>query len=480
MTPEIIQVLGGVYIDRFHKWRSFLREGGDDEGGALESIEQSLLALRVIRRVLIAGYDFPNRHSEMQEFWKILTTQLGDMLWLILHETSLQPYVKKLIEKHLVQIAKLHLEMVRTHPAGFALLPGSADLGRAYWGLIVQFGQTFGSQTPLTSASIDTDGDLDEKDMPVMEEITLKGLLLLRGCLKMVFNPQQTFKYQKAEDKEEKIRSTEFMKKDLLSEYFVSEMMETLVTRFFVFRPRDLRDWEEEPEEWERREEGEGDVWEFSIRSCSEKLFLDLVINHKDLLVPSLLQVFQKVASKCLSNSNYCSTNSLGLQNTEILHKDSIYAAIGLAAPVLEQKLDFQGFLTSALVAEVQVQRPGYNILRRRIAIILGQWLPVKEGLDRPLVYQIFQHLLDRTDQLNDQVVRVTAGRQLKNIVDPFEFAAEPFMPYAPNILGRMMELTKEVELPETKIALLNTISVIVLKMEQHVISSNSHFGELS
>ena len=120
----------------------------------------------------------------------------------------------------------------------------------------------------------------------------------------------------------------------------------------------------------------------------------------------------------------------------------------------------------------MQVHQPGYNILRRRVAIILGQWLPVKEGLDRPLVYQIFQHLLDKSDHLNDQVVRVTAGRQLKNIVDPFEFAAEAFMPYAPNILGRMMELTEEVELPETKMALLNTISVIVLKMEQNVRAS--------
>ncbi len=165
-----------------------------------------------------------------------------------------------------------------------------------------------------------------------------------------------------------------------------------------------------------------------------------------------------------------------GLQNTEVLHKDSIYAAIGLAAPVLEEKLDFQAFLTSTLVSEVLVQQPGYNILRRRIAIILGQWLPIKEGLDRPLVYQTFQHLLDKEDPLNDQVVRVTAGRQLKSVIDPFEFASEPFMPYAPNILGRMMELTKEVELPETKMALLNTISVIVLRMERHVQSPITAF----
>ena len=159
------------------------------------------------------------------------------------------------------------------------------------------------------------------------------------------------------------------------------------------------------------------------------------------------------------------------MHNTDVLLKDSIYAAIGIAAPVLERNLefDFESFLNNTLVEEVQISQSGYNILRRRAAVILGQWLPVKEGLNRPLVYQIFQHLLDKRDQMNDQVVRVTAGRQLKNVVDPFEFVAEPFMPYVPNILSSLMALIEEVELPDTKLALLNTISVMVTKMEQHV-----------
>ena len=159
------------------------------------------------------------------------------------------------------------------------------------------------------------------------------------------------------------------------------------------------------------------------------------------------------------------------MHNTDVLLKDSIYASIGIAAPVLERNLDFDfgSFLNNTLVEEVQITRSGYNILRRRAAVVLGQWLPVKEGLNRPLVYQIFQHLLDKRDQMNDQVVRVTAGRQLKNVVDPFEFVAEPFMPYVPNVLSSLMALIEEVELPDTKLALLNTISVIVTKMEQHV-----------
>ena len=159
------------------------------------------------------------------------------------------------------------------------------------------------------------------------------------------------------------------------------------------------------------------------------------------------------------------------MHNTDVLLKDSIYASIGIAAPVLERNLDFDfgSFLNNTLVEEVQITRSGYNILRRRAAVVLGQWLPVKEGLNRPLVYQIFQHLLDKRDQMNDQVVRVTAARQLKNVVDPFEFVAEPFMPYVPNVLSSLMALIEEVELPDTKLALLNTISVIVTKMEQHV-----------
>lgn len=129
--------------------------------------------------------------------------------------------------------------------------------------------------------------------------------------------------------------------------------------------------------------------------------------------------------------------------------------------------MDFGAFLSSTLAPEVQIEAPGYNILRRRIAIVLGQWMPVKEGLDRPLVYQIFQHLLDPNS--NDQVVQVTAGRQMKNVIDPFEFTAEGFQPYANTTIKRLMGLIEQVELTETKRALLDTLSVIVLKMEHHV-----------
>ncbi len=296
-TPEIVDVLVRIYSNKVNEWQTVLESGNGDEERFRDAAERSLLAIRILRRLIIAGYDAPNRDILVQQFWNQISFQLDGFLSLILQGSlSANANARGLIEKHLIQIAKFHLEMVKTHPSGFALLPNSVDLARAYWRLVFRFGKTFGSQTPTPAAKIGHDGDADEEGPAILEELSLKGLLLLRGCLKMVFSPAQTFKYQRAEDKEEKACSMKLIKNTLLTEDFVREMMETVVTQFFVFRSRDLRDWVEEPEEWERREEGEGDVWEFSIRCCSEKLFLDLVINFNNLLVEPLLSVFQNVA----------------------------------------------------------------------------------------------------------------------------------------------------------------------------------------
>lgn len=98
---------------------------------------------------------------------------------------------------------------------------------------------------------------------------------------------------------------------------------------------------------------------------------------------------------------------------------------------------------------------------------MLGQWVSIKISEEnRPLVYQIFQHLLDRSDPLNDQVVRVTAGKHFRHVVDEWEFNPKAFLPFASPILTAIMALIEEVELTETKMALLNTISVVVERME--------------
>jgi hypothetical protein len=296
VAPEIFNVLGTIYVNKVQTWQTFFQDGGDDEGGAIESIDNSLLAIKIIRRLLIAGYDFPGREKDVQEFWTLTRTHLGDFLQYVTPENSpLATEVQRKIEKHLMQLAKLHLTMATTHPAGFVLLPNSLDLTRDYWSLVSRLGEQWGSKS-IKDAKVGTDGDVEE-EAPILERVGLKALLLIRACVKMVFYPTQTFRYKQQQEKDEKNQATHLIKTDLLTDDLVREMISALVTRFFVFRPSDLRMWEEEPDEWEKQEEGAED-WEFAIRPCAEKLFLDLAKNFKDLIIQPLLQVFYTVASE--------------------------------------------------------------------------------------------------------------------------------------------------------------------------------------
>lgn len=453
-------------MERVNTWVLLLEQGGVDEAALRDSIEQSLICMKVIRRLMIAGFEHPGRDKEIGAFWVLTHSHFSKFLSFMQGPVNVPEQIHKLVGKHLLQLSKLHVEMAKTHPASFALLPDSVPLVQSYWSLVVKLGEDY--------AKLGTHDESDWRSL--LERTGLRALLLVRACAKMAFNPTLTFKYQTPQDKEEKKQAVELIKSHLFTHDFVVNVMELLVTQFFRLTENDFQEWEADPEEWERKEDSVADAWEFSIRSCSEKLLLDLVIHFKGLLVPRLLNVFYSFASEYWNpkSRRIAPTDFLGPENRELLLKDSLYSAIGLAVASLEQHLDFNAFLESTLVTEVQIQEPGYNLLRRRIAILLGQWVPVKPGeLNNTAIYQIFQHLLNKQDPLNDLVVRVTAGRQLRNVLDPYEFSPADFMPYAPSILQNLMSLIQEAELVETKMGLLETVRVSVIKMEDHVCISD-------
>lgn len=290
VSPEIFHLLGHIYLEQVNKWASLVEQGVVDEATLLEPVEQSLVSLKVIRRLVIAGYEHPNRDNEVREFWLLTHSHFSRFLGFVHGSIDLPGSILKAIEKHLLQLSKLHVEMAKEHAASFALLPDSIPLVRSYWTLVVKLGENYDE--------LGSDGENEGKSL--MEKTGLKALLLIRACSKMALNPAQTFKYQTPQDKEEKRQSVDLIKSQLFTHDFVVNVMELLVTQFFRYRKSDFQEWEEDPEEWERKEEDIAEAWEFSIRSCSEKLFLDLVIHFKDLLIPRLLNVFYSFASKCL------------------------------------------------------------------------------------------------------------------------------------------------------------------------------------
>lgn len=286
-------MLGSIYVEKVNTWVSMLEHGGGNEESLLEAIEQSLVSLKVLRRLVIAGYEHPGRDSEVQNFWTLSYNHFVKFLSFVNESGKLPELVETGIQKHILQLSKLHVEMAQTHAASFAHFAHSIELVNTYWSLLQKLSEVY--------VSLGADAETEGQSLP--EKTGLRALLLIRACAKMAFNPVHTFKYQTPEDKEERKQAVERIKTELFTDKFVLDTMELLVTQFFRFRNADFEEWEAEPEQWEKREETSSEAWEFSIRACSEKLLLDLVIHFKSLLVGRLLDVFHSFARKSFNKA---------------------------------------------------------------------------------------------------------------------------------------------------------------------------------
>jgi hypothetical protein len=339
-------------------------------------------------------------------------------------------------------------------------LPNSVPLVRAYWALVADFAEIFEKSGGIKQTTAQgADGTKSKLGGPLQERLALKGLLLLRACIAIVFRPAQTFKYKSQETKKEEHEAVELLKSNLLTSEFVLQIVNVVITKLFIFRQSDLEAWEESPEEWEVQERDSGNAWEWEVRPCSENVFLDLLTHHKDLLAQPLLAYFDTATQS----------------ESSIVQKEAVYTAMGCAAAHMHELFDFNSLLTSTLLRDAQIQDPLAKLLRRRIAILLSQWVSVRiDTANRPVVYEIFRHFMNPADEINDEVVRITAARQFKQVADDFEFSGDAFFPFASDMFNNLINMLKEVSNDETKLAIMETLRAIVERMDQYV----SQFGD--
>ncbi|KAL2023612.1 hypothetical protein VTK56DRAFT_1769 [Thermocarpiscus australiensis] len=458
ITPELVQLLGGVYTDKTAYWQAFLMEGRGDEDSVDFAMENSLTALKILRRLVTVGYEQPHADSMVCGFWSLSQSQFDQFLGSVSPDSPIPAPYQDMVGRHLIQFTKLHIDMSEMHPASFPVLPNSIPLVRAYWNLVKEFSEVFEKSGGIRQTSSETPGGNHKHEGPLAEKLVLKGLLLLRSCVAIAYRPLQTFKYRSPEVKELEKQAVHSIKADLLTGDLLLDIVQVIISKLFIFRKSDLDAWEEDPEGWESQERTEGQAYEWAVRPCAERLLLDLLTHYRELGEPLLA---------------YC--NHATKADMNIVTKEAAYCALGCAAAVIHQAFDFNEFLTTALVNDAQIQDPMAKLLRRRIAILLSKWISINIAqANRPVVYEIFRHLMNPDDKHNDEVVRITAARQFKYIVEDFEFNGENFHPFAADILNHLINLLQEVDSDETKLAVLETVRVIVSRMETYI----SQFGD--
>ncbi|KAJ9151808.1 Importin-beta domain-containing protein [Pleurostoma richardsiae] len=454
VTPEIVFLLIEIYTDKVTWWRNWLTTGHGDEDDADLAIQSSLMALKILRRLLNFGYEQPHQDKLVQEFWSLTQTHFGQFLGYVSHDSAVPAPYQDVVGKHLHQFTKLHLEMSEAHPASFAVLPNSIPLVHAYWDLVAKFAEVFDKSGGLrVTASSDTESK-SKVEGPLLEKLALKGLLLIKNCVAIIFKPLQTFRFRSPEVKKQQDEAVSVIKTHLLTNDFVLQVVNVIISKLLIFRKADLDAWEEDPEEFESQERHLGDAWEWEVRPCAERLYLDLLVHFKALLSPPLLEYFQTAAKA----------------DADVITKEAIYTAMGSAAPNLYEVFDFDSFLPSTIVQDAQYAGPLAKVLRRRISILLSLWVPIKiADRNRHLIFGIYRHFMNPKDKNNDEVVRITAARQMKWIAEDFNFPTKYFLPYASDLFGELINLLQEINVEETKLAVIETLRIFVSIMETDV-----------
>uniref|UniRef100_A0A3Q1G5H0 Importin-11 n=1 Tax=Acanthochromis polyacanthus TaxID=80966 RepID=A0A3Q1G5H0_9TELE len=375
-----------------------------DEAAALSSLERTLLSLKGLKQLTIVNY---------------ITENIGS-----------DSTCREKLEKMIILYTKVLLDFLEYHPCAFIpLIQRSLEFAVSYVFTPAGEGVTF-------------------------ERFIVQCMNLIKMIVKNdAYKPAKNIDDSKPESLEAHKIKTAFFTHPTLT-----EIGRRLVSHYFLLTEEELAMWEEDPESFAVEETG-GDSWKYSLRPCTEVLFLDIFHNYSQTLTPVLLDMVQ---------------NLQGPTNVEdpvqLLMKDAVYNAVGLAAYELFDNVDFDQWFKNQLLGELQVSHHRYKLIRRRVIWLIGQWISVKFKSDlRPLLYEVILTLM----QDPDLVVRIETATTLKlNILPiltlffrldtPLGFRTEQFLPYLESIFGLLFQLLQQVTECDTKMQVLHVISCVI------------------
>jgi hypothetical protein len=320
-AAELVRILCPVYFDSLQPdWiRTVLPTAGQNAGEeanyeALKTkLEYAWASAKIIRRLIVSLIDRPRDDEAVRSFWDNSLVVFKATLQIAIspdynlrslnRDGSSENPIERLIMKNLTQLTKLHVNMAKSHPTDFALLQssGNFEVIQVHWQLLSLLGQHYASQAgyPAVGGQVTSSvHDFDESQRTLIDQLGHQSLLLLRACIKMIFTPGRGLRYRTPEEKEIDNATMANLKAQIFTEGAVLDLINHAVTELFLFQPKDLQEWEEEPDAWEKREELESEDFEFAVRPCAEKLVLDLAINYKDLTTSRLLEMLSMVTCK--------------------------------------------------------------------------------------------------------------------------------------------------------------------------------------
>ena len=235
----------------------------------------------------------------------------------------------------------------------------------------------------------------------------------------------------------------------------VSALARLLIQHYLPLRQREISLWQSDPEAFVSEEDAES--WEYNLRPCAENVLLTLSNRFRGTVGTVILELMRSTRDELHAESNLAG----------FLLKEAAYSAACICAYDLFDVMDFRSWFHSQLLPESQVARPGFFLLHRRIAALMGRWASVKMDKEiRPDVYALLARYLGPEQDL---VVRISAAQALRSVVDDFDFEAASFEPFLPSFVSLLARLIGELDELDTKSVALSAVNVVLDRMRSKI-----------
>lgn len=417
------ELTGNVYSFALSLWNThtelFLQQFSENPLNATPSLEKALLALRILRKLTVHGFQKPHESEDAVIFINMVFDRAKTMLE-CRKQLPKKSSLLELIEKFVIHLTKVLMSVLETHPFSFI------DFIQKTLEFTVYYTFMAGGQESL------------------FERFKIQCLNLIKLIMLCVeYKPAKKI----AETKDPNTLRAHQIKTSFFTPEILSAICQGLVGHYFLLTPEDLQMWHEDPETFATDESGES--WKYTLRPCTESLFVTVLHEFTSVLSPVLMGMLQ-------SNHGPVAESDLNA----ILLKDAIYNAVGLAAFDLYDEINFDEWFLTTLRQELQIQGGHSRIIRRRVAWLLGQWSGVRFSAElRPVMYSAMLSLLQPHEDL---VVRLTVSHALKLAMDDFDFSTDQFLEYLEPIIGLLFNLLKECKECDSKMHVLYVMSFVV------------------
>lgn len=396
------------------------------------NLDKATMVLRILKKLVIYGFQKPSESTRPSSLIKSILERIADLLECRLRVKSAPFDYLPLLERHekfVLKHMKVLTEFQDYHRLAFIdYAPDVLDFA---------FNYAFFEGSRLI---------FDDGGRLTLPNFVMHCLNLIKGYLLNTDGNVYSGKPTAAETALGEIMKTFFTPERL------GFIMEKLLMHFFLLTPVDMASWEDDPEDYVT-DEG-GDSWKFSLRSCTEAFFMALFQKYSAVMTRQLLEYIGKSQALQLSESS---------EVNDILIKESIYNAVGLTAFHLFDEVDFDSWFNMQLLYELKIPGNNFKVIRKRILWMVGAWAAVKFAKsNRPALYQA---LLEHLQGTEDMVVRLTASKVLKTVLEDFDFDAEQFLEFMEPSFNLLFHLLKEAKECDTKMNVLYVMSFIVEKM---------------